>query len=59
MPNESHEPQVIIPYSQLCDLLEAAVELKKLRVAVKKLTENQAALRYQFIELMEKFRELE
>lgn len=49
--------QVIIPYKQLEDLLQASVELKSLRVEVKRLTAQQAALRYQFIELMEKLKE--
>lgn len=53
------DPHVIIPYSQLCDLLQASVELKKMRMEVKRLSDQQDALRGMFYELMERFRELE
>lgn len=59
MPDKSFDPQVIIPYSTLCELLQASVELKKIRIDVKRLSDQQAALRGQFLELMEKFRELQ
>lgn len=57
--NQSFDPQVIIPYSQLCDLLQASVELKKMRMEVKRLTDQQAALKGMFLQLMDRFRELE
>ena len=53
------DPQVIIPYSQLCDLLQASVELRKIRMEVKRLSDQQTALRGMFFELMERFKELE
>lgn len=49
---------VIIPYSRLCDLLQASAELKALRKDVKRLAEQQTALRGQFMEMMELLREL-
>ncbi len=58
MKKQSFEPSVIIPYSKLCELLNAASEVKELQTELKRLERNQAALRYQFIELLEKFREL-
>lgn len=58
MPDKQLDPQVIIPYSQLCDLLQASVELKKMRIEVKRLTDQQAALKGMFLELMERFKEM-
>lgn len=58
MPEQKFDPQVLIPYSQLCELLQASVELKKLRMEVKRLSDQQAALRGMFYELMERFKEL-
>ena len=58
MPEHPFEPQVIIPYSTLCELLEASVELKQLRIEVKRLQGQQSALRLQFIEMLEKLREM-
>lgn len=59
MPENPFDPQVIIPYSTLCELLQASVELKKMRIEVKRLTDQQSALRLQFVELMERFREIQ
>ena len=59
MPENPLDPQVIIPYSTLCELLQASVELKKMRIEVKRLTDQQSALRLQFVELMERFREIQ
>lgn len=56
--NNSFDPQIIIPYSQLCDLLQASVELKKMRMEVKRLSDQHAALKGQFLELMERYRYL-
>lgn len=58
MPDNSLDPQVIIPYSTLCELLQASVELKKMRIEVKRLTDQQAALRLQFLEVLEKMDDL-
>lgn len=52
------ELQVLIPYKTLCELLDASEDVKQLRQEVKRLTDQQQALRSQFVELMEKFREL-
>lgn len=59
MPENPFEPQVIIPYSTLCELLQASLELKKMRMEVKRVTDQQARLKGQFLELMDKLRELE
>lgn len=59
MPDKSLDPQVIIPYSTLCELLQASTELKKLRIDVKRLSDQQASLRGQFLQLMEVFRDLQ
>lgn len=50
--------QVLIPYKDLCELLNASEEVKKLRKEVKRLTNQQDSLRSQFIELMDAFGEL-
>ena len=50
--------QVMMPYRQLESLLAAAAETKLLRLEVKRITEQQAALRLQFVELMELFQDL-
>lgn len=53
------EPMVLIPYKQLEELLKAAGEISQLRHEVKRLEAQHAALKGQFLELMELFRELE
>lgn len=58
MPEKSFDPQVIIPYSTLCDLLQASVELKQLRIEVKRLKDQQSALRLQFLEVLEQFKDM-
>ena len=58
MPETPFEPQVIIPYSTLCELLESSVELKKLRIEVKRLQNQQSALRLQFLEMMEQLKDM-
>jgi len=55
-PESPQEVQVILPYKTLESLLEASVEVKKLRADVKRLNQQQAALRYQFLELLEQLR---
>ena len=49
--------QVIIQYRDLVELLAAAYEVDALRNEVKLLRAQQSALRLQFTELMELFRE--
>lgn len=50
--------QVVIPYKDLVELLEASKEIKDLRSDNKRLHEQLGALRSQFTELMDQFREL-
>lgn len=59
MPETPLEPQVIIPYSTLCDLLQASVELKKIRIDMKRFRDELSRVRYQQVEMMEKIAELE
>lgn len=59
MPETFFEPQVIIPYSVLCDLLQASVELKQIRIEMKRMKEEMGGLRYQQTQIMEKIREIE
>lgn len=49
--------QVIIPYSDLVELLNAAYEVATLREEQKRLRTQMGALRMQFTELMELYRE--
>ena len=50
--------QVVLPYKVLLELLEASKEIKDLRSDNKRLHEQLGALRSQFLELMDQFREL-
>ena len=50
--------QVVIPYKDLVELLEASKEIKDLRSDNKRLHDQLGALRTQFTELMDQFREL-
>lgn len=50
--------QVVLPYKELLELLEASKQVKILSAQLAALLESQAALRGQFLELMEKYREL-
>ena len=50
--------QVVLPYKDLVELLEASKEIKDLRSDNKRLHEQLGALRSQFLELMDQFREL-
>lgn len=59
MPENQFDPQVILPYSTLCDLLQASVELKQIRIEMKRMKDEQARQRYQQVEIMEKVREIE
>ena len=58
MANPLPEPQVIIPYSRLCELLQAGEEAQKLRKEVKQLRREVDALRVIQRECIEKIGEL-
>lgn len=50
--------QVLIPYKDLMELLEASKQIEALKKDNKKLHEKHDALRSQFLELMEAFGDL-
>lgn len=50
--------QVVLPYKDLVELLEASREIKRLEADNKRLHEQVGALRSQFLELMEQFGDL-
>lgn len=52
------EPQIIIPYKQLCELLQAGEEVKALRAEVKKLSKQLDAMRVVQRECIERIGEL-
>lgn len=52
------EPQVIIPYKQLCELLQAGEEVKLLRAEVKKFSKQVDAMRIVQRECIERIGEL-
>lgn len=52
------DPQVLIPYSQLVELLEASDRLESIEDDVKYIRKTQDALRSQFTELMIAFGDL-
>ena len=52
------DPQVIIPYSQLVELLEASQRVKEYKSEVKRLNDQVLALRIMQSECMEQIREL-
>ena len=56
MPSKQPDYPVLVPYKDLVRLLETSGDLALLRLEVARLTEQQAALRSQFTELMEQFR---
>ena len=58
MANPAPEPQVIIPYKTLCELLEAGKEVKQLRAEVKRLSQQAGAMRIIQGECIEKIGEL-
>ena len=58
MANPLPEPQVIIPYKTLCELLEAGKEVKQLRAEVKRLSQQVGAMRLIQGECIEKIGEL-
>ena len=58
MSNPSYDPKVIIPYSRLCELLQADEEAQQLRTEVKQLRKEVDALRVIQRECIEKIGEL-
>ena len=52
------DPQVIIPYSQLVELLEASQRIKEYRQEVKRLNDQILSLRIMQFECMEQIQEL-
>ena len=58
MPIDPDNLQVIIPYQQLISLLNASQRVDALDKKMDRLMLQQAALRNQFTELMEAFRQL-
>lgn len=58
MANSQLEPQIIIPYKQLCELLQAGEEVKALRAEVKKLSKQIDAMRLVQRECIERIGEL-
>lgn len=58
MPIDSNDLQVIISYKQLISLLNASQRVEALDKKMERVLEQQAALRNQFSELMETFRQL-
>ncbi len=59
MANQPHELQVLIPYKDLLDLLEASRRCQDLGKQVKNLEDQIGAIRSQFTDLLILFRELQ
>ncbi len=57
-PRKLPDIQVLIPYRDLVELLQASQELKDLRKEISHLRDQQGALRLQFTELMEMLQDL-
>ena len=58
MANPSPEPQIIIPYKQLCELLQAGHEVESLRKEVRRLSKQLDAMRVIQRECIDKIGEL-
>ena len=58
-PKEQDDFQVLVPLRKLLALLETAGKADGLADEVARLQDQQSALRGQFLELLEKFKELE
>ena len=58
MPKQPPDYPVLIPYSQLVDLLEASKRIKEYKVEVKRLNDQVLALRIMQAECMEQIKEL-
>lgn len=59
MSDPSPDIHVMIPYKDLEELLKASRKVLNLERDMKRLALQQSALRLQFLELLEKFRELD
>ena len=59
MAKQPSEPMVLLPYSQLMELLDASRMIQQLTKDIRRLEQQQTALRGQFFELMERLRELD
>lgn len=58
MSKQSSDYPVLVPYSQLVDLLEASKRIKEYKVEVKRLNDQVLALRIMQAECMEQIKEL-
>lgn len=58
MPVNGDNLQVIIPYRELISLLNSAQRVEALDKKMERVLDQQAALRVQFTELMDTFRQL-
>lgn len=59
MPKQPPDYPVLIPYSQLCELLEASQQIKELQKEIKQYKGEVLALRIIQQQCMEKIRELQ
>ena len=59
LPKKQDDFNVLVPLSKLMGLLDSAQKVHELSEEVDGLREQQKLLRGQFVELMEKFRELD
>ena len=57
MAKQPSEPMVMLPYSELMELLDASRKIQQLTKDIRRLEQQQTALRGQFFELMEVLRE--
>ena len=59
MPRKLPDIQVLIPYRDLCRLLAASAELESLKKENGLIRDQLGALRHQFTELLEQFRQIQ
>ena len=59
MPKRLPDIQVLIPYRDLCSLLAASAELESLKKDYGLILDQLGALRHQFTELLEQFRQIQ
>ena len=59
MPKRLPDIQVLIPYRDLCRLLAASAEVESLKKENSAIRDQLSALRYQFVELLERFKEIQ
>ena len=57
MAKQPSEPMILLSYSELMELLDASKMIRQLTKDIKRLEQQQTALRGQFFELMEVLRE--